>query len=189
MDASQNVGSTVIKTAGVNGEKQVTSEISLKCGKEVSRKTLSEQITKQPVTEETLAGTKHQVTETEVVAFGQSEVVDNSLSRGVKRLQTAGVNGIRTLTYDIAQNESEAETKTLVSSEVTTQPRNEVYGVGPQCDPNYSGACVPNVPGSDVDCSSGSGNGPYYVYGTVRVIGIDRYDLDKNHDGYGCENG
>lgn len=55
------------------------------------------------------------------------------------------------------------------------------------CDPNYSGACVPIA--SDVDCSSGNGNGPAYVVGPVRIIGNDIYDLDRDGDGVGCENG
>lgn len=55
----------------------------------------------------------------------------------------------------------------------------------PSCDPNYSEACVPIA--SDVDCAGGSGNGPSYVSGPVRVIGSDIYDLDRNGDGVGCE--
>ena len=54
-----------------------------------------------------------------------------------------------------------------------------------QCDPNYSGACVPIA--SDVDCAGGSGNGPAYVRGPVNVLGEDIYDLDGNDDGVGCE--
>jgi hypothetical protein len=54
------------------------------------------------------------------------------------------------------------------------------------CDPNYSGACVPIA--SDVDCAGGSGNGPAYVQGPVRVGGSDIYGLDGNdNDGIGCE--
>lgn len=56
--------------------------------------------------------------------------------------------------------------------------------VAPQCDPNYSG-CVPIA--SDVDCAGGSGNGPAYVKGPVKVIGKDIYGLDKDGDGIGCE--
>jgi hypothetical protein len=37
------------------------------------------------------------------------------------------------------------------------------------CDPNYADACVPIA--SDVDCAGGSGNGPEYVVGPVRVVG------------------
>lgn len=51
------------------------------------------------------------------------------------------------------------------------------------CDPNYTGDCVPIA--SDVDCASGSGNGPAYVDGPVYVVGEDIYDLDRDNDGVG----
>lgn len=53
------------------------------------------------------------------------------------------------------------------------------------CNPNYSGACVPNA--SDVDCAGGSGNGPAYVRGPVYVVGVDVYGLDRDGDGVACE--
>jgi hypothetical protein len=40
---------------------------------------------------------------------------------------------------------------------------------------------------SDVDCKDGSGNGPAYVSGPVRVTGTDIYGLDRNKDGVACE--
>jgi hypothetical protein len=42
---------------------------------------------------------------------------------------------------------------------------------------------------SDVDCGSGSGNGPEYLHGTARVVGDDIYDLDRDSDGVACEQG
>ena len=54
-----------------------------------------------------------------------------------------------------------------------------------RCDSNYAGACVPIA--SDVDCAGGSGNGPRYVSGPVRVVGSDIYDLDRDGDGVGCD--
>ena len=56
---------------------------------------------------------------------------------------------------------------------------------GSDCDPNYSGPCVPVD--TDVDCASGSGNSPSYVDGPVTVVGDDIYGLDNNNDGVGCE--
>lgn len=53
------------------------------------------------------------------------------------------------------------------------------------CDPNYTGNCVPIA--SDVDCASGSGNGPAYVVGPVYVVGDDIYGLDRDGDGVGCD--
>ncbi len=57
-------------------------------------------------------------------------------------------------------------------------------GPSSDCDPHYSG-CVPIA--SDVDCKGGSGNGPAYVAGPVRVTGDDIYDLDRDKDGQACE--
>ena len=54
------------------------------------------------------------------------------------------------------------------------------------CHPSYALVCVPVA--SDVDCASGSGNGPAYVQGPVEVIGPDVYDLDRDGDGIACEN-
>lgn len=54
-----------------------------------------------------------------------------------------------------------------------------------RCHSSYSGACVPIA--SDVDCAGGSGNGPAYVHGPVRVVGRDVYRLDRDKDGIGCE--
>jgi hypothetical protein len=65
----------------------------------------------------------------------------------------------------------------------------DVVNAGPEdlseCDPNYSGACVPIA--SEVDCEGGNGNGPAYVRGPVNVVGEDIYGLDRNSDGVGCE--
>jgi Protein of unknown function (DUF2510) len=54
---------------------------------------------------------------------------------------------------------------------------------GDECHPSYD-PCVPIA--SDVDCEGGSGNGPAYT-GTVRVIGPDEYDLDRDGDGVACD--
>jgi hypothetical protein len=62
--------------------------------------------------------------------------------------------------------------------------KTETYAASEQCDPNYSG-CVPVA--SDVDCVGGSGNGPAYVKGPVKVIGKDIYRLDRDGDGIACE--
>jgi hypothetical protein len=57
-----------------------------------------------------------------------------------------------------------------------------------KCTPGYT-PCIP-LRKSDVDCWGGSGNGPRYtkprvVYKVKR--GKDRYGLDADRDGKGCE--
>lgn len=74
--------------------------------------------------------------------------------------------------------------RALISSLVLLTATN---AYGQECHPSYEEACVPIA--SDVDCASGSGNGPAYVRGPVRVVGPDVYDLDRDGDGWGCENG
>jgi beta-lactam-binding protein with PASTA domain len=56
----------------------------------------------------------------------------------------------------------------------------------PNCHPSYQGECL-RVGIGDYDCAGGSGNGPNYVQGTVRVVGPDEFDLDRDGDGWGCE--
>lgn len=56
------------------------------------------------------------------------------------------------------------------------------------CDPAYPDVCLHDGTG-DYDCASGSGNGPNYVHGPLRVLPPDPFGLDANHDGTGCEKG
>lgn len=39
----------------------------------------------------------------------------------------------------------------------------------------------------DYDCAGGSGDGPNYIDGPVQITGGDRYGLDADGDGVGCE--
>lgn len=77
-----------------------------------------------------------------------------------------------------------ATTTTQPPPPPTTQALQPLFPTS-DCDPNYEGGCVPLA--SDVDCAGGSGNGPEYVRGPVRVVGNDIYGLDRDGDGYGCE--
>jgi hypothetical protein len=62
----------------------------------------------------------------------------------------------------------------------TTAPRN--------CDPAYPDVCLHDGIG-DYDCAGGTGDGPNYVDGPIRVLPPDPFDLDRNGDGIGCESG
>ena len=55
---------------------------------------------------------------------------------------------------------------------------------GKHCTKGYK-PCL--HPAKDYDCAGGSGDGPKYVYGTVKVTGSDPYGLDSDNDGTGCE--
>ncbi|GAA4454272.1 G5 domain-containing protein [Phytohabitans houttuyneae] len=131
------------------------------------------------------------VTVTQAVPFRRTTVKDSTLTEGTRRVRTKGVAGVKTLTYEVTYTDGKETARKLVSQAVTKQPVTEVVVVGTkkkaptrQCDPNYSG-CVPIA--SDVDCAGGSGNGPAYVSGPIRVTGSDIYGLDSDDDGIACE--
>ena len=131
------------------------------------------------------------VSETKRIGYSTRTVKDASLAKAVKKTRRNGVAGIRTLTYRVTYTDGVRTGRTLVKSVVTRAPVTKVVAVGTKaaapssrCDSNYSG-CVPIA--SDVDCAGGSGNGPAYVSGPVRIIGSDIYDLDRDGDGVACD--
>jgi hypothetical protein len=77
---------------------------------------------------------------------------------------------------------STAATAAVMSIPIVTS----TAGAGPVagCNPNYD-PCVPNA--EDVDCLPGEGNGPAFIDYRVTVTGQDEYDLDRNGDGFGCD--
>ncbi|ADP84677.1 hypothetical protein FraEuI1c_6707 [Pseudofrankia inefficax] len=54
------------------------------------------------------------------------------------------------------------------------------------CDPAYPDNCLHDGIG-DYDCAGGSGNGPNYVSGPIRVLPPDPFGLDGDGDGIGCQ--
>jgi hypothetical protein len=129
------------------------------------------------------------VTQTVRIPYTTKRVNDSSLPKGTQKVRTRGVDGTKTVTYQVTFTNGQQTSKTIVSQEVTKQPVAQVVAVGTKtvskCDPNYTGACVPIA--SDVDCLGGGGNGPAYVKGPVYVVGTDIYHLDTDGDGVGCE--
>jgi hypothetical protein len=132
---------------------------------------------------------KRTVTSRRPIPFKTMRVNDSALSKGRTRVRNPGARGIEILTYKVTFRNGIQTHKELVRKVIARAPVTRVVAVGTketqQCDPNYSGACVPIA--SDVDCAGGSGNGPAYVQGPVQVIGTDIYGLDRDGDGIGCE--
>jgi hypothetical protein len=79
-------------------------------------------------------------------------------------------------------------TQPPVTQPPVTQPPMRLPSVtqppASNCTPGYD-PCIP--PGPDVDCAGGTGNGPRYVQGPVRVTGPDIYGLDRDGNGIGCQ--
>lgn len=182
---------TSVLSPGVNGSKEVTYKVTYKNGKESKREAIKQVVKKEPSAQVSKKGTKVVTTEqiTEVVPYGTQTINDSSMDKGISKVATTGTNGSKVVTIEITKIKGQEIARKVIKEELTVLPRNQITVVGTKvkstCDPNYSGACVPIA--SDVDCGSGSGNGPAYVYGTVRVIGSDIYGLDRDGDGYGCD--
>jgi hypothetical protein len=96
-----------------------------------------------------------------------------------------------TMSQELAAKEAELEAReqavAAAEQERAVEPEPPAAAPAPEaandCHPSYD-PCVPIA--SDVDCEGGSGNGPEYT-GTVRVIGPDEYDLDRDGDGVACD--
>jgi hypothetical protein len=134
------------------------------------------------------------------VDFAATSINDPALTVGTSTVTTAGVPGVITTTYSVSYVDGVEKSRKKLSEVVSVAPVNQVTSVGvkplpvvapppvaagPSCDGNYADGCVPIA--SDVDCAGGSGNGPAYVSGVVRVVGSDIYGLDRDGNGYGCD--
>lgn len=75
---------------------------------------------------------------------------------------------------------------TSVPQPTQPPPTNTPVPPAPNCDPSYPDVCL-LVGIGDYDCAGGSGNGPNYVEGPIRVLPPDPFGLDRDNDGVGCE--
>lgn len=155
--------------------------------------------TPTPTPTPTIEVTVEKVEVTEPIPYTSSNVDDPGMDKGTTRVATAGVNGTKTIVFDVTYEDGVEVSRTAVEERVSVEPVNEVIAVGSKepvvvqpdpapasnCDSNYADACVPIA--SDVDCAGGSGNGPAYVQGPVRIVGSDIYDLDRDGDGIACD--
>jgi len=142
-------------------------------------------------------------TETVDEPFAQLTVEDATVAAGVTTITTVGAPGTRERVYLVTYIDGVETSRELVSDDVVISPQDQVTTVGTYvapppppapipfaaapsgCDPNYSSPCVPIA--SDVDCAGGSGDGPAYVTGPVRISGSDIYGLDRDGDGIACD--
>ncbi|MCH5317317.1 MAG: G5 domain-containing protein [Eubacterium sp.] len=70
------------------------------------------------------------VTEKQTIAYSVKQIEDGSLEKGKTKLETAGVNGEKTVTYEVVYVNGEVKEKKQISSTVTKEPVDEVKRVG-----------------------------------------------------------
>lgn len=122
-------------------------------------------------------------------------VVGKSEASAIRKLKDAGFKVRKTTqTRTTGKNEvvlgqslsggTRAKPKSVVRIVVSNVQRIPDAGTSRNCTPGYS-PCLP--PASDYDCRGNGGNGPKYIDRPVRVTGPDRYDLDRDGNGVGCQ--
>lgn len=107
----------------------------------------------------------------------------SAVSGSVKALAGKSTSGSKTFDTSAISDASLTVTTTCRSFLITlgaapTPTPKPVADTSSNCNPNYSGYCVPNV-SYDLDCAD--------VRHRVTVVGVDVYRLDGDHDGIGCE--
>ena len=75
------------------------------------------------------------------------------------------------------QQETTEQTELNTNKESTPQQKTSPQTIQSDCDPNYSGVCIP-VDSRDLDCSDFSRS--------FKVVGLDHHQLDRNGDGIAC---
>jgi uncharacterized protein YabE (DUF348 family) len=73
---------------------------------------------------------KHTINADEPVAFGTEKIKDADREAGYKAVQTAGVNGQRSVTYEVTIINGVEVSRTEIASIVTTQPQTQVEIIG-----------------------------------------------------------
>ena len=156
-----------------------------------------------PTPTPTAVATEAEVQETTAIPFAGVSVDDDTIDVGASAVTVGGGNGEKVTTYLVKYIDGVEISRTVAREETTVQPVDEVTSIGTRvpepepvavaepapesngCDSNYADVCVPVA--SDVDCAGGSGNGPAYVDGPLRIVGSDVYDLDRDGDGIACD--
>lgn len=81
------------------------------------------------IVNKSFSGTRTE-TETQTIPFETQTVDDNTIEYGQTVVRTAGVNGEKTLKYEVTYENDKVVSKELKSEEITTQPITEIIARG-----------------------------------------------------------
>ena len=134
VDPALDKGQTRVEE-GEEGIDEVTYEVTKVDGVETSRKEVSRKTKKVAKNKITYTGAKAVVTtkeetKTEEVAFQTREVENALLAEGVRRVKTAGKNGVRTIVYTVTYTDGVETGRVKKSSTITTPAVDEIVEVG-----------------------------------------------------------
>ncbi len=126
------VGTEKISQEGVNGVRTIVESVTAVGGTETNREVISEEVTLAPVNQVVQVGTKDVFEETKIeeVAFEVERVDNPELLVGTEEVSQEGVAGVRTIVEEVTTVEGEETDRVVLSSEVTTEPVNQIIQVG-----------------------------------------------------------
>lgn len=125
-----DVGKTQTQIEGSNGTNEVTYSITKHCGRQKSKTVVSTKVLVPVVNGSELVGTRHDITETASVLFATVRQDNPSAFEGDDKVSSPGVMGSQVLTYSVAQDEGQAETKVLTKTVVVSPPTDQIVLVG-----------------------------------------------------------
>lgn len=133
-------GKQVIAQEGQVGEKVVTTTIQKQNGEVVSSEVTDETVTKEPVTQIIHIGTKvpepedvvevKPETEAEAVPYGREERRTDKLNKGEKKVVQQGVEGVKTITYEVTYTNGQVTSRKKVSESITQEAVKEIVEIG-----------------------------------------------------------
>lgn len=133
-------GKQVIAQEGQVGEKVVTTTIQKQNGEVVSSEVTDETVTKEPVTQIIHIGTKvpepedvvevKPETEAEAVPYGREERRTDKLNKGETKVVQQGVEGVKTITYEVTYTNGQVTSRKKVSESITQEAVKEIVEIG-----------------------------------------------------------
>lgn len=144
-DPTLKQGERKIKQRGTDGEKEVIYEKIYKDGVFISKKKIGENITKKPVDEIILVGTKvgikdeiviKTIKEYEDIDFDTERYEDDYLAKGKTVIVQKGEKGKREVVYEVEYKNGKEIKRTKIDSVITENPVKEIIRVGIRDDKN-----------------------------------------------------
>ena len=142
-DPTLKQGVRKTKQQGTNGEKEIIYEETYKDGVFVSKKKIGEKITKKPVDEIILVGTKVEdeivvrtITEYEDIDFETERYEDDYLDKGKTVIVKKGEKGKREVVYEVEYKNGKEIKRTKKDSRIVKKPVNQIINIGTNEDKN-----------------------------------------------------
>lgn len=146
-------GKEVIKRKGRDGVKTFRYKVTYTDGKETNRELISEKVTRKPREKIVRVGIKPNIVEEKLaIPYKLTTTKDSSLPKGETKITQTGVDGEKTLKYEIQIKDGVEVSRKLISETVTVQPVTEIKNIGtkstvPVAAPNGT---YKNVDGNDI---------------------------------------